>query len=189
MKLCQNCNKNVAVVHSSEMVDGKLVRESHLCEGCAAQAGLPPTQKVLALTNADILGLLNLPRGSRREAEVECPSCGMKLQEFRVKGRLGCPKDYEVFRAQLEGLLEKVQGSIRHTGRRPAKAPAEEGAPAEGRTVPRRAPPAGEKALEGLRRRLAQAVMEEKYEDAARLRDQIAEVERGRAGGTGTARA
>ncbi|HET6201234.1 MAG TPA: UvrB/UvrC motif-containing protein [Planctomycetota bacterium] len=189
MKLCQNCNKNVAVVHSRELADGKLVRESNLCEGCAAQAGLPPThQKVLALTNADILGLLNLPRGSRREADLECPSCGMKLQEFRVKGRLGCPKDYDVFRPHLEGLLEKVQGSSRHMGRRPGKGGPEEGGAAEGKGVPRRAP-GGEKALEVLRRRLAQAVKEEKYEEAARIRDQIAEAERGRAGGKGPARA
>jgi protein arginine kinase activator len=190
VKLCQNCNKNVAVVHSTEMSSGKPVKVTDLCEPCAAEAGLPPSSKVLSISSADLFGLLNLTRTGRKEADVECPACGMKLQEFRVKGRLGCPKDYEVFRPHLEALLEKVQGSTHHVGRKPLRAPAEAGAPAPAPEVkaPARRGASVEKTLETLRKKLHGAVKEEKYEEAARLRDQIAELERGRGGGKGGAR-
>ena len=188
--LCQNCNKKVAVVHSTEMASGKRVKESHLCEPCAAEAGLPPSSKVLSISSTDLFGLLHLGRTARREADIECPACGMKLQDFRVKGRLGCPKDYEVFRPHLEGLLEKVQGATRHVGRKPLRPSEERPADAptgEGRAPIRRA--AGEKSLENLRRKLAQAVKEEKYEEAARLRDQIGEIERAKGEGRAAGKA
>jgi hypothetical protein len=43
----------------------------------------------------------------------------MTLRDFRQRGRLGCPKDYEIFGAQLRDLLERIHGAARHVGRSP----------------------------------------------------------------------
>jgi hypothetical protein len=86
---------------------------------------------------------------------TRCPECGISFEEFRAKGRLGCPKDYEVFAKDLGPLLEKIHGSRQHVGR-----------------VPRGAGPdtSREDRLLRLRRDLARAVKDEQYEEAARLR-------------------
>ena len=55
----------------------------------------------------------------QRESSLSCPDCGMTLAEFREKGRLGCPRDYEIFRDHLDQLLGRVHNSDRHTGRLP----------------------------------------------------------------------
>jgi protein arginine kinase activator len=86
----------------------------------------------------------------------------MSLAEFRSKGRLGCPKDYEVFRAHLDPLLLRVHNASAHRGRLPGM---DEG------TRQRL------QQLSDLRAKLEAAIREEAYESAARLRDEIQELE------------
>ncbi|MFM8549486.1 MAG: UvrB/UvrC motif-containing protein, partial [Verrucomicrobiota bacterium] len=83
--------------------------------------------------------------------------------DFRKRGRLGCPACWETFGEALGGLLLKVQHEPAHVGRAPAG------------VIP----------LARLRRRLeaaraerAKAVAAEDYEGAARLRDEVAALER-----------
>ena len=82
----------------------------------------------------------------------------MTLSLFRRHGRLGCPNDYDLFARPLAQLLEQIHGKTSHSG----KAPSE---------------PSPELSLERNRRelmqRLDQAVQNEAYEEAARIRDEI----------------
>jgi len=171
--LCQSCNQNPATVHVTEIdhtwpppgtvppENGEpapvaKVREQHLCDACAAAAKLPhmPAKGV-----AEIWKLLQATgQRGKREGGVACPDCGMSLMEFRQKGRLGCPKDYEVFGAQLRDLLERIHGSARHVGRVPG---------------------VDEAAVQRLQRvnelqhALESAIRGEAYETAAKLRDEL----------------
>ena len=87
----------------------------------------------------------------------------MTLLEFRQRGRLGCPKDYEVFLEGIHSVLEQVQGGTGpHTGKVPRRA----GALIELQT--RRAELTGE---------LDAAIAVENYERAAELRDALKKVE------------
>lgn len=86
----------------------------------------------------------------------------MKFVEFRNHGRLGCPHDYEAFREELLPLLESVHGETKHAGKAPRRLPRAK---------------SGQLELAQLRRKLQQSISEEKYEDAARLRDRIKELE------------
>lgn len=169
--LCEHCNKNVSTVHLIEIFNQEK-KEVNLCENCAQEAGLPFSKPTLSV--GDLFGMVQAglaKTGRKREAEAECPDCGMTIREFRSKGRLGCPKDYEVFKAHLEGLLEKIHGSARHVG----KSPSGETAVAK----PKNAAKTGLKQeLETLRKQLAHAVNLEKYEEAAKLRDKIQELEK-----------
>ena len=90
--------------------------------------------------------------------------CGIKFVEFRNSGRLGCPHDYQEFREELTPLLENIHGDTRHAGK-----------------TPRRQPQArqNQSELTRLRRQLQNAVSQEAYEEAAKLRDQIRTLEEG----------
>lgn len=169
--LCQACNANPATVHVTEIVHpdpakgpGKngggesTIQEQHLCEACAQAAKLPH-MPVLKKSVAEIWKLLqaSAQRG-RRESAVACPDCGMTLLEFRQRGRLGCPRDYEVFAPHLRELFERIHGATRHVGRVP-------GLDAE--------------ALQRMQRKtqihkeLEAAIRDEAYERAAELRDEL----------------
>ena len=98
-----------------------------------------------------------LPTAARR-----CTQCGTTLVAIRKSGRVGCPACYLAFRQHLEPLLRRVHGSLEHRGHRPDAAAAGSG------EVQRRA-------LDELRADLRRAVESEDFENAARLRDAIAQ--------------
>lgn len=135
--------------------------ERFLCEACAqAQHDVFGQAKDLA----EVWKLLQAQKPSARKQPpgISCPDCGMTLRDFRQRGRLGCPKDYEVFGAQLHDLLERIHGGARHVGRGPHH---------DETTTLRR------KRLDQLQQALASAIRDEDYEEAAKLRDEIKSLE------------
>jgi protein arginine kinase activator len=161
---CQRCPKQ-ATLHITEVLGDDRFEEVHLCEDCAkkylyepAGGGKKPAGKAAA--DAPALDPADAP------AEGTCPECGMPFVEFRNHGRLGCPHDYDAFREELLPLLESVHGDVKHAGKAPRKGARAKAAGGGGE-------------LAGLRRKLQQLVADEKYEDAARVRDQIRRLEEG----------
>ncbi len=137
-------------------------KEQWLCEACAqAKHELFSQAKDLA----EVWKLLKAqqPAARKQPPSVACPDCGMTLRDFRQRGRLGCPRDYEIFGAQLHDLLERLHGSARHVGRGPRQ---------DESAVLRR------RRLDELQQELASAIRDEAYEHAARLRDEIKSLER-----------
>jgi protein arginine kinase activator len=170
--ICQNCQKNAATVHVTEIAPASeagdsaaakpQVQEQHLCEVCAQALDLPHASVSKKSPN-DIWKLIQLSATqARKKPGPACPGCGMTLEEFRKKGRLGCPQDYEVFRSHLAEVLERVHGAVQHSGRIPGAPPAQ-----------------GEGRIDLLRQELENAVRSEAYENAARLRDEIRAIEDG----------
>src|SRR6266576_1795280 len=103
---------NQATVHVTDIAN-KRKRELHLCEKCARKHNLIPDQPTPHVDLKALLGLLIGPLQQQHQASatadpvaLTCPSCGLQYVEFRAEGRLGCPDDYEAFRATLEPLLE-----------------------------------------------------------------------------------
>src|SRR5262245_31134736 len=157
---CQRCPKQ-ATLHITEVLGEERFEEVHLCEDCAKKYLYEPQQKKLAksgqpsaASDADE----DAPAGSR------CPACGITFLEFRNHGRFGCPHDYDAFKPELLSLMESVHGETRHSGKTPRRAPRAKTAQAE---------------LAQLRQRLQSLVNEENYEEAARVRDRIKELEQG----------
>jgi protein arginine kinase activator len=166
---CQNCQKNAAKVHVTDIAPpessegaGSAVVEQHFCEVCAESLDLPslPASKK---SPQDIWKLLQIAaQQTRKKPGPACPQCGMTLDEFRKKGRLGCAKDYEVFKGHILEILERVHGARQHVGRLPG---GEQAGPEE------------RNRLVVLRRELETAIREEAYERAAHLRDEIKAIE------------
>jgi protein arginine kinase activator len=169
--ICEICNKNPATVHVTEIARSSakgqakaapLVQQKHICEQCAQSLQIPHSPLLLNKNMLDIWKLLQQSAQKARAGTLSCPKCGLSLAEFRSKGRLGCPHDYEIFRAHLEPLLLRVHNSTEHRGRLPGMDDSER---------ERR------RNLSSLRAKLEEAIREEAYESAARLRDQIQELE------------
>src|SRR5262245_8506283 len=118
---CQYCS-NSATVHLTDIVKGHK-KELHLCPACAEKQKLT-TQKELNLP-AILQALIGQHIGPLNDelTRLTCPACGIKYMEFRAAGRLGCPKDYEVFRLGLEPLLQKIHRAGRHVGKVPRRRP------------------------------------------------------------------
>ena len=158
--LCQECGKDVATVHLTEIEKG-VQHEVHLCDACAQKKGVvgkvPSLQELLG-------GMIQQQiKALGEEGKTKCPFCGISFGQFRTKGRLGCPNDYEVFYKHLQPIVEKLQGGAsQHRGRVPSRLEA---------GVSR------EMKLRELRSMLEDVVKKEDYEAAARIRDEIRQLE------------
>jgi protein arginine kinase activator len=159
---CDVCQEQDATVHLTQVLDGS-VKKLHLCEGCAAESGVDVHNPV---SIADLFIGLNKTKGPVREpGPAGCPACGLKPADFKKTGRLGCPECYTAFSTSLAPLIRAMQRGDRHVGRTPGAGGG------EGIHPPR---------PEELKRQLERAIAEERFEDAARLRDRLAESKAGR---------
>jgi protein arginine kinase activator len=159
--LCDICHKKQATVHLTEIVDD-VMAELHLCEDCAREKSIKMEQQ---FSLADLIAGLSDFNKSSPEAEkvnLTCPSCGLTYENFRKNGRLGCSDCYTYFKKYLASLLKKIHGSNQHSGKVPAGLP---------RVVKARSE------LQELKSRLQYLVETEAFEEAAKLRDQIRELE------------
>ena len=95
-----------------------------------------------------------------------CPHCNTTWDTIKSEGRAGCAACYDAFRDQLGDVLERVQRGETHLGKLPRAA--QKRARRLEQLRKRR-----DHQLEMLQNRLKEAVASEKYEDAAKLRDQI----------------
>lgn len=156
--LCQVCNKNDASLHYTKIVNGE-IEELHLCETCSKgnhEFDFDKTFSFHKLLTEIIDGVQGSPREDRED--LYCEKCGLNYLEFKQLGKLGCDQCYESFRDKLLPLIKNVQGNERHTGKIPRRA---------GKGLKRL------KEVEGLRKDLDQAILEEEFEVAALIRDRI----------------
>src|SRR5262245_1041385 len=156
---CQKCTK-AATLHITEVLGDEQFEELHLCQECAEKYLYGTQQKPPGAKGGE-----GPARSDDEEAGVlnrECPLCGIKFVDFRNSGRLGCPHDYQAFREELLPLLENIHGETRHSGKTPRRLPQTKQTQSE---------------LIQLRKQLLQAVNKEAYEEAARLRDRIRQLE------------
>jgi len=164
--LCDVCNKNPATVHLTEIVDDQM-NELHLCEECARQKS---TQMEQHFGLSDLLaGLAEFekpPKEKDAEATIalKCPNCGLTYADFKKIGRLGCSECYNAFKKYLVPLIKRIHGSNLHFGKSPVKT-----------TVIKSEKKKPD--LQDLRARLAKAIDAEAFEEAARIRDQIKDLE------------
>ncbi len=159
--LCNVCGKNEATVHLTEIVNEKMTK-LHLCEDCAKEKGAEMEEH---FGMSDLLaGLADLSSSAESGAanSIKCALCGFTYQDFKKTGRLGCGDCYEAFKKQLDPLLKRIHGANRHIGKVPLMV---------GKTVKEN------KTLQDLKAQIEKAITAEEFEEAARLRDAIKELE------------
>lgn len=154
--LCDQCGVNEAIIHLTTIQNNQITT-SHLCESCSAQNGVDAGATMQNLPLTDFLAQAS--KAESASAVGPCAYCGMKLDEFKKKGRLGCPHCYVTFDTHLRNLLRRLHGSAQHVGK--VYLPPN---PSETQRQDR---------LAGLKRKLDRAVESEDFEQAARIRDMI----------------
>lgn len=168
--LCQDCQEREASIHYTQIVNNQKT-EFHVCEECAQKIGLLGEEiqspflpaNLLAGLVADIDAKRAEQRRQAGEREKECPHCGLSYAAFKKAGRLGCSNCYQVFKEELTQILRKIHRHIQHVGKSPVKI-------SEGIQARRE--------VQKLREDLSRAVQAEEFEEAARLRDKIREIEK-----------
>lgn len=162
--LCDDCKKRTACVHITKIINNQKV-EKHLCEQCARKTGEINTVFNTPFSVHDFLkGMFNTGfEESRPQVEQTCPNCGMSYADFSRSGKIGCSSCYETFAQRLEPIVKRIHGTCRHTGKVPARS---------GGVL------ALKQLLQSLKQQLQRHIEHEEYEDAAKLRDQIRDLER-----------
>lgn len=167
--LCDICGKNQATVHLTEIVDEQMT-ELHLCEDCAREKSVEMEQQ---FGLSDLLaGLVDF--GKQFEGKdiekTQCPICKLTYSDFKKIGRLGCSNCYSSFARYLIPLLRRIHGSTTHTGKFPVGVEIETVKKAQAiKTKPE---------LLDLKDKLQEAIKLENFEEAAKLRDKIKELEK-----------
>jgi len=163
---CDKCDRP-ATHHAIEIVGGKKV-EKNLCDAHAAEEGLAVKASHTPI-NELLTNFVKLHAGPGEESttgtppDEACDDCGVTFAEFREHSLLGCPTCYAAFESRLTPLLERAhEGGAHHVGKVPRRGGGSEQRQAQ---------------LMRMRRRLDDAVATEDYELAARLRDEIGQME------------
>ncbi len=152
---CERCNSAQATIHlMKETNDHKT--HLHLCKDCAEELDESDGQAGVSISN-----ILSKLLDEDPEESLTCERCGLDLATFRSRGRVGCPACYETFEDQLSSLIKRIHGAREHVS----------GSGGELGVLPTK------RKQKLLEKKLKEAVEEERYEDAAQLRDRIDELE------------
>lgn len=190
--LCQNCGENEANVKYTQIVNGEK-KEMILCEDCARKMGIGNFKMNIPINFSNFLGDFfddykseQLLPSFVKEKNNECNNCGELYKEFIKTGLLGCEECYDVFQNRLDPILKNLQGSVKHVGRRPLNIEEKienkevnkdvkvESNKKEKQTKENKK----ENELMKLQKDLNKAIEEERYEDAAVIRDEIKKIEK-----------
>ena len=162
---CEKCDKP-ATFHIS-VLTGPEPKELHFCEEHAREyLNQSAVQGELVGSLATVLAQgitkkvsLNKVAEELQELEQQtCPICGISFYDFKSRGYLGCPHDYNFFNKQIDAFVLNFHGANEHTGK----------------VLIRKADDTQDRMLLiKYRRDLDDAVQYEDYERAALLRDKI----------------
>lgn len=156
---CQSCGKKEATVKYYENING-VEKEQHFCQECASKLGFPHFQNIFSPM------FVSIPDYMERK-ELACEKCGYTLSDYTKTGLFGCPECYHTFHHTLDELFLKLHGKNRHVKekRKEAKQNQKNGIL---------------NSMDELKEKLRKLVEEERYEEAAIIRDEIKKLERGK---------
>lgn len=173
--LCEKCKKKKATLYYSENIGGQR-RSFHLCAECTSlmeasgelenlSIAFPHFDSPFSLWEEPIFTPSSASVNQTQPSETPeraCPLCGIQFKEIAATGKMGCAKCYDVFASRLTLLMRSVHGNNSHTG----------GSPLVYRKRADRL-----KKMAELRAGITAAVSVEAYEEAAKLRDELRQLE------------
>lgn len=162
--ICESCGENEATIHFTKIEDGEM-EEKHLCENCAKinekiDMGI---QFNLNDLFGGLLGLDIEENKKNAKKDVVCNRCGTSYKKILNTGKFGCPNCFINFREDIKPLLRSIHGHDEHNGKIPINT--------DKRLSNRRK-------IKELKERLNLSILEERYEDSAKIRDEIRELEK-----------
>ncbi|MCR2045427.1 UvrB/UvrC motif-containing protein [Anaerosalibacter massiliensis] len=162
--VCQECGKKSATMHFTKIINGDIT-ELHLCEDCAKRYKEFDFDTSFSF-HKFLTGLIDNIQGEPVKTEgkeLKCDVCGMSYSNFKQIGKFGCPHCYESFKSKLVPLFREVHGHGSHIGKIPKRAGGVIGL---------------KKEINKLKNKLDILVKNEEFEEAAKVRDQIKEIQK-----------
>ncbi len=181
---CDRCKKKKATIHLTEIIRDNR-SEVHLCEACAREMGLNSKLSNFSLTATDMLSFLDLSELYENRSEPGndllnndsesfiCKNCGCSFMDFKRTGKLGCEHCFQSMHRPLASVISACHGEKMHVGKIPhiihdiIENPDENIEPVD------KFSELENESLMNLKKKLNKAVAEERYEEAALLRDLI----------------
>ena len=184
--LCENCGKHEANVQYTEVINGDK-KQVFLCSECSKKRGIDNINFEFPINfssffgdfledfeNSDFMPTLDIKK------DIKCDRCNMTFEEFMNTGKFGCSNCYEAFKEKINPILKKIHGSNTHVGRignikeNTKLFNNEENI----KDVSNKKEAKVNNELDKLKEELKIAIKEERYEDAAKLRDEIKKQEK-----------
>jgi protein arginine kinase activator len=151
---CQICGKP-ATVHLTQIVGNKIIKID-LCEDCAREKGVTDPE---GFSLGEILG--EIPTTHQSAESLVCDKCGFTPRDFKKTGLFGCPDCYEKFAPILEPMLRTMHRDVVHRGKVPVRSLKKMSIRGK---------------ISTLEDQLNLAIKDERFEDAAKIRDDLAQV-------------
>jgi protein arginine kinase activator len=151
-KPCNNA-KNITI---QKNVNGE-VTNTDCCQDCGGSIAFSGGFVAIPLLPSNFLNLINSFNALNlmQAKKGKTCQCGKNLAEVKASG-FGCPECYTTFAESVEQVVPQVQsGNAKHLGKEPKF-----------------------KNLETMKKKMAEAVQEERYEDAANFRNRIRQLEK-----------
>ena len=167
---CERCKKNEATIHLSEVIKD-MQSEIHLCEACANEVGLNAKISNFSISIPEMLTFMNVDEITDYNDGKFCAACGSSFIDYKRDGKLGCPECYNNMSEFITPVLTGCHGEKRHIGKSPIYNEKAYYSDDELRDYRVNAENADD-----LQAQLNAAVNEERYEEAAILRDKIREL-------------
>ena len=179
--LCQNCGKNEVTFRYTQVING-VKKELNLCDNCARELGLKDINFNMPISFSSFLSdFFNdysdnlLPSFMGTEA-LSCKNCGTTFDNFINSGEFGCSNCYDIFEDRISPILKNLQGATRHVGRGYREIEPKAG-DVEKHVEKANNKEKKETKLDKLQKDLQKAIKDERYEDAAKIRDEIKKIE------------
>ena len=150
--ICSNCGKNNASITYKQNINGKKIT-LNLCDNCAHEIGIFNSFD-------DIFSPMILDFEYVLPEEIKCKKCGYTLSKYRSTGLFGCDECYNTFKKEIDEILLKIQGKNRQIK--------------EEKNIKKESI----NQIDKLKQELQELVKQEKFEEAAVIRDKIKDLEK-----------
>jgi protein arginine kinase activator len=163
--LCEKCNNSEALSHLAE-ISNDFQSELYFCIKCSRNSQINMQHNILFTLNTD--------EESESDANKKCPNCGLTTEELIYNGQPGCPICYKYFHSFFVSITESSLIK-KYNGKKPLNYVEIY----DGRSNIQEANKSYFDLLDSrskLECGLKSAIIEERYEDAAIIRDKLKEV-------------
>lgn len=171
---CSHCNNNDANTHIKRTINGK-TQEMYLCSECAKKLGVMDEFDFEPFTMDSFFGNLLGAGASALNSLAgidRCEYCGSSLNDIINSGKAGCSNCYTKFEDRLTPSIEKLHGRTKHIGKNVTYTYEKDANEKDDKT----AQPSKESEIDKLKSELKTAIQEQRFEDAAIIRDKIKEL-------------
>ena len=190
---CQNCGKNEVNFKYTQIING-VKKEMALCDKCAKELGLENLDFNIPVSFSnfftDFFNDVELLPSFAQNNAIECDRCKTTFDDFVNTGKFGCSNCYMTFEDRLLPLFKNLHGLTNHIGKgyktsidelEYNKSQFEESQKNKETTLNKnndvkndvKDKSEDEKKKEKLESDLQKAIKDERYEDAAKIRDEL----------------